>query len=83
MQIRVHIFARAFHRSNLVMTTGTSGTSHRSRVKVGMHDLVHVPFAKAALKAGSKLLTRSMMSLSFDSSEKPCSDTRTLTAAPI
>ena len=36
MQIRVHIFARASHRSNLVMTTSTTDTSHRSRVEAGM-----------------------------------------------
>ena len=42
MQIRVHIFARASHRSNLFMTTNTTDMSHRSRVKVGMQDLIHV-----------------------------------------
>ena len=42
MQIRVHIFARASHRSNLFMTTNTTDMSHRSWVEVGMQDLVHV-----------------------------------------
>ena len=42
MQIRVHIFARASHRSNLFITTNTTNMSHRSRVEVGMQDLVHV-----------------------------------------
>ena len=38
MQIRVHIFARASHRSKLFMTTNTIDMSHRSRVEVGMQD---------------------------------------------
>ena len=42
MQIRVHIFARVSHISNLVMTTSTTDTSHRSRVEVGVQDLLHV-----------------------------------------
>ena len=42
IQIRVHIFARASHISNLVMTTSTTNTSHRSRVEVGVQDLLHV-----------------------------------------
>ena len=46
MQIRVHIFARASHRSNLVMTTSTTDTSHRSRVQAGVQDLLHVQLRK-------------------------------------
>ena len=42
MQIRVHIFARASHRSNLVMTTSTTDTSHRSRIEAGMQELLHI-----------------------------------------
>ena len=42
MQIRVHIFARASHKSNLLMTTNTTDMPHTSRVEVGMQDLVHV-----------------------------------------
>ena len=42
MQIRVHIFARVSHRSNLFMTTNTTDMSHRSRVEVGMQDQLHV-----------------------------------------
>ena len=42
MKIRVHIFATVSHRSNLFMTTNTTDMSYRSRVEVGMQDLIHV-----------------------------------------
>ena len=42
MQIRVHIFARASHRSNLVMTTSTTDTSHRSMVEAVVQELLHI-----------------------------------------